>query len=340
MTRARHPAAILVLSTLVWMCSAAPGDAALRLCNRTSYILYASTGSETVKAIATRGWLRIVPGACEVAVAGALSAPQYFVYARTSQAHSGSAHAWGGHTKLCTKETDYALENPLGTQNCPSGDAFHMPFATLDTGGQENWTTTFTQSPPLNSANAARRAGIARLLRDIGYKIRQGIGPALENFRLQMKMAPDAGLADLFDALETEAMKIASPAGYSICNDTDAPIWAALGMKRAGAWVARGWWKVMPGACARAIATKLSDEAIYLLVERKDGRRLVAGKTKFCITNITFDIEGRTNCAARGLNTAGFAVTDTKNRGGFTAHVSEDGLLLPLPRPGYASSPK
>jgi len=148
-----------------------------------------------------------------------------------------------------------------------------------------------------------------------------------------MKLAADAGLADLYDALETEAMKVASPSGYSICNDTDGPIWAALGLRRAARWVAQGWWKVVPGACARAIATKLSSDKIYLLVEKSDGRRLVSGKENFCVTNITFEIEGRTRCSERGLSTVGFAAIDTKGRGGFTAHVSEDGLLPPPRQP-------
>lgn len=329
------PGATLLGCALAWICATSPADAALRLCNRTSHILYASTGGETGTTVATRGWMRIVPGACEAAIAGGLTAQRYFVYARSSQAHNGPARAWGGHTGLCAKDTDYALEQPLGTPRCPSDDAFTVPFATVETGGQANWTTTFTETPPLASANAARQAGIVRLLGDAGYNVGlgEGVGAALKKFRLRMKLAADAGPTDLFDALETEAMKVASPAGYSICNDTDAPIWAALGMRRAGVWFAQGWWKVAPGACARAIATRLSSDKIYLLVEKSDGHRLVTGKENFCVTNITFEIQGRTRCAERGLTAAGFAVTNTKGRGGFTAHVSEDGLLPPPRQP-------
>ena len=333
MTRARHLGAILLFGTIALASAVSPASAALKLCNRTSYVLYASTASEVAGAMRTQGWLRIVPGSCAVAIAGTLSASPYYVYARTSHAHSGPAHAWGGHTGLCVKDIDYTLDTPLGAPRCQSDDAFARPFATLMTGGKTDWTTTFTQTPPLASWNAARQAGVARLLGDVGYKLGPGrggsIGTALDQFRTRMKLAADAGLTDLFDALETEAMKVASPSGYAICNDTDAPVWAALGYMSGKTAIARGWWKVMPGACARAIATRLTWDRVYLLVEGHGNRRLVSGKENFCVAGIAFEIEGRTHCAARGLTTAGFAVTSTRGLSGFTAHVSEDGLLPP-----------
>ena len=143
-------------------------------------------------------------------------------------------------------------------------------------------------------------------------------------------MMANAGAPDLFDALETEALKVSAPAGYSICNDTDAPIWAALGLRDEKVWHSRGWWKVAPGACAQTIAEALSHDKIYLLVERKDGRRLVSGRKKFCITNITFDVGRGADCKKRGLATAGFAATNTRALTGYTAHVGEDGLLPPM----------
>lgn len=333
MTRARHLGAILVFAVIALVTALSPASAALKLCNRTSYVLYTSTASAVEGAMRTRGWTRIVPGACAIAIAGALNAAPYYVYARASQAHSGPALAWGGHTALCVKDTGYTLDTPLGAPRCASDDAFPAPFATLQTGGKTDWTTTFTQIPPLASWNAARQAGIARLLADSGYKIGPngsgGVAEALDKFRIRMKLATDAGLTDLFDALETEAMKVTSPAGYSICNDTDAPVWAALGLIAGKTAVARGWWKVMPGACARAIATKLSTDRVYLLVEGHGSARLVTGKDNFCVTAITFEIEGRAHCTERGLTTAGFAVTSTRGLAGYTAHVSEDGLLPP-----------
>jgi len=324
----------------LWLCAlvlcagfSAPASASLKLCNRTSYVLYAATAETTGAGTTTRGWTRIVPGGCAVAVPGPLASSGYEVYARTSRAHRGPAHDWGGTDNRCVKDTDFSLKLPPGDGRCTSGDSFAVPFARLDTKGRANWTTTFTLSPAVASLAAAHDAGIARLLSDIGYKPGPGgnwVPAALTKFRLRMRLPPDANNADLFDALETEAMKVAAPAGYSICNDTDAAFWAALGEKSGKTWRARGWWQVMPGACAHAITQPLSADKIYLLAERKDGVKLVTGRENFCVTSITFEVEGRTHCAERGLKAAGFAVTDTRGRSGFVAYVGENGLLPSL----------
>ena len=292
-------------------------------------------------AVKTQGWIRIVPGACQIAFPGDLTTQPYYVYARTSQAHSGPARAWGGNVSLCAKETSFALTTPIGGNRCSSDDSFAMPFNHIDTQGKTRWTTTFTQAPGPASLAAAREAGLARLLGDIGLLHMAGhtsaakaaaapVAMALDSFRTRMKMPKSAGPADLFDALETEALKVAAPAGYSVCNDTDEPVWAALGLREGGVWASRGWWKVSAGACARAITTPLSADKVYLVVERKDGHRLVSGKEMFCITHITFDVQRRTQCKERGLKSAGFAATDTRGLTGFAAHVSEDGLLPSL----------
>ncbi len=311
----------------------APAHASLSLCNRTSYVLYAATAETAGTEAITRGWTRIVPGTCASAIPGPLAPAGYEVYARTSRAHRGPAHDWGGTDRRCVKDTDFSLKLPGGSDRCPSDDSFAVPFAPVETKGQANWTTTFTHSPAIASLAAARDAGIARLLSDIGFKPGAGgswVSAALTKFRLRMRLPPDANSADLFDALETEAMKVAAPAGYSICNDSDAPFWAALGENAGKTWRAHGWWQVMPGACAHAITQPLSADKIYLLAERKDGVKLVTGRENFCVTNITFEVEGREHCAQRGLKAVGFATTGTKGRSGFVAHVGENGLLPSL----------
>ncbi|HEY6578117.1 MAG TPA: DUF1036 domain-containing protein, partial [Rhizomicrobium sp.] len=113
---------------------AAPAAADLRVCNRTSYIAYAAVGYESGLQMLTRGWTRVVPGDCATALQGPLSQPEYFVYARSSRAHAGPARAWGGRIRLCAKETNFAIDVPVGGAHCGSDDAFLMPFATISTG--------------------------------------------------------------------------------------------------------------------------------------------------------------------------------------------------------------
>jgi len=53
----------------------------------------------------------------------------------------------------------------------------------------------------------------------------------------------------------------------------------------------------------------------------------VGGPNGFCVTTIEFDIQGRDNCAKRGLTAAGFAETNLKGEAGFVAHVAENGIV-------------
>jgi uncharacterized membrane protein len=95
--------------------------------------------------------------------------------------------------------------------------------------------------------------------------------------------------------------------------------------------VARGWWDVPPGACAKALTTPLAFDTVYLLAERHGNPKLVTGPATFCVTDVAFEIFGDKNCTARGLTEAGFAATTTKGKTGFAAHVGNDGLLPPAP---------
>jgi len=326
------------------MLGVAPAAAQMHLCNQTSYVLYTALGFQSGMGMATKGWTRIAPGDCALTIAETLTAPAYYIYAKSAQAHSGPSRAWGGQTRLCAKDTDFSLQTPFGAPSCGSDDAYLMPFAAVSTRGSASWTTTFTENPRLPSFLAAREAGTARLLSDIGYKVDLGDtkahADALAKFRARVKLAANASPDDVFDALETEALKASAPQGYSICNDSDSVVWAAMGLQHGSNWVARGWWKISPGACAKTITEPLVADHVYVLAEKHGNSRLVAGPAKFCVTDIEFEIYGNQRCTARGLTEAGFAVTNTKGLRGFAAHVGSDGLVPPAPLLSQARTPK
>jgi uncharacterized membrane protein len=326
------------------VCAFAPAaQAGLRLCNRTSYVLYAATGHvEGIDAV-TQGWTRIVPGSCETAIAEPLTARGYFVYARTSLAHAGTSRAWGGNQPLCVKDAGFSLRVPVASLRCPDEDTFARPFAGVATKHEKNWTMTFDETPAFLSMADAARAGTKRLLRDIGTKIGavdakpdKAVDTALAAFGKNHKFSSN-GTA-LFDALESEALRTTAPSGYAVCNDTAAPLWAALAFQRTGKWISRGWWKVAAKGCAKLITDALATDRIYLLAEKPSGAALATGPAKFCITNVEFEIEGRTDCARHGQIEAGFAETQTRGRTGYTAHVGDKGLIAP--RVIYVGTPK
>jgi uncharacterized membrane protein len=325
-----------ILASLFVCASATASQAQLKLCNRTSYILYAASGyAQGVNAV-TQGWTRIVPGTCQIAIKERLSAHGYFVYARTSLGHAGQMRAWGGTQKLCVKDADFTLSSPLAAQRCVADDTFDRPFAGVDTHRAKSWAMTFDETPAFASMKDAEAAGLKRLLKDEGAKI-GAIDPkpdkatdaALTAFRKRMNMAATATPSDLFDALETEALKTTAPAGYAVCDDSDKPVWAALGEDKGGKFVSRGWWKIAAGGCAKAITEPLAADRIWLLVQTPGGVPIVYGPNKFCTTSVEFEIQGRENCAKRGLVESGFAETKVKGLAGFTAHINDKGLLLP-----------
>jgi uncharacterized membrane protein len=333
------------LAAFLSLCTfATSAEAGLKLCNRTSYVLYAATGYLKGVNAVTQGWYRMLPGTCQPTIREALTARGYFVYARTSLAHSGPSRVWGGQQKLCVKDANFALSTPAATR-CPSDDTFELPFAGVDTKRQKSWAMTFDDAPAFATLQDAERAGLKRLLRDQGAKIGaidakpdKAADAAMAAFRKRLNMNPKASTSDLFDALETEALKSTAPAGYAVCNDTSKAIWAALGLNSAGKWVSRGWWKIAAGGCAKAITDALKTDKVFLLAQTPGGIPIVYGPDKFCTTNVEFEIQGRENCKSRGLVEAGFASTNVKGLSGFTAHVSEHGLVY-MPKV-YSGTPK
>jgi uncharacterized membrane protein len=326
----------LILASLI-LCVAAPSaQAQLKLCNRTSYILYAASGyAQGINAV-TQGWTRIVPGTCQYAIKERLGAHGYFVYARTSLGHAGQMRAWGGGQKLCVKDADFAITTPIAALRCLADDTFDRPFAGVDTHHAKSFAMTFDETPAFAAMKDAEAAGLKRLLKDEGAKIGaidakpdKASDAALAAFRKRMNMAAAATPSDLFDALETEALKTTAPSGYAICDDSDKAVWAALGENKGGKFSARGWWKIAAGGCAKAITEPLNTDKIWILVQTPGGVPIVTGPNKFCTTNVEFEIEGRDNCAKRGLVEQGFAETKVKGLSGFTAHVNDKGLLLP-----------
>jgi uncharacterized membrane protein len=323
----RFALALLVLGLL-----SLPAQAALTLCNRTSYILYAATSAIQSPKSETEGWTRVAPGECQLARKERLTAETYLVHARTSLAHSGPPRAWGGAYPVCVKDANFSIKQAVTQPYCTADDTFPLPFAALDNRGKASWMMNFDEQPAM-TLTEAQLAGVKRLLKDNGYAIARidgkpdkTTGSALADFRKRMHFAADAGNAELFTVLEREARKRIAPAGYTVCNDAREPLLVALGQMDNGNAVSQGWWTVQPGACAKTLTTPLSSDAVYLLAQRKSGGTLVGGPQRFCTTQAAFQIRGSANCTARGFTDSGFAATRTKGLAGYVAHIGPAGL--------------
>ena len=329
MFRSRYAIAFIFLFLLL----PHPAKADLKLCNRTSYVLEAATSTivKNTESL-TQGWLHLFPGDCALAVKGQLNAVSYLVYARSSLAHAGAPRAWGGAFPVCVKEGDFSLHQAVTRPYCTQADTFALSFAPINIKNRQDWTMALDESPVLPSLVAAQLAGVKRLLADNGYKPgtinalpSKPTEAALTDFRKQAKITPADGNAVLFAALEKQALTKAAPQGYTVCNDTGEPLLAAIA--EAGAKpVSRGWWRIAPKACARAVTTPLNGNPVYLLAQKLNGIAVVGGAQKFCTVAGAFEVQGRGNCTTRGMIEAGFAITAGHGAAGFVAHIGTGGL--------------
>jgi len=323
--------ALLVLMLSLLLPGAAHAD--LRLCNRTSYILYAATSQPQGGARQNQGWSRVTPGDCQTAIKGAVSGPGLQVYARSALAHSGPQRAWGGNQAACVRDGNFTLRQSGTTPICAAG-GYSESFATIDTHGRDDFTMTLDEQPALPSLIAAQLAGVKRLLKDNGFAIGaidstpdKATGKALTAFRARMHFPPTAGNAELFTALETQAQKSVAPAGYTVCNDGKDELLVAMGESSARQEVSRGWWRIAAGACARTVTTALGSDAMWLLAQKANGAVVAGGPDRFCVAPQEFEISRRRDCAAHGQAEAGFVKTPTRGLSGYIAHIGAGGLI-------------
>jgi uncharacterized membrane protein len=315
---------------LAFLVAASPAHAALKLCNRTSYILYAATSSVISPGSATHGWIRIAPGDCAIGLPEKLTAQSYLVYARAGLSYSGPERAWGGNFPSCVEQGQFTLHQTVTQPYC-TGATFAVPFAAVDTHGKTDWTMSFDEQPALPNLEAAQLAGVRRLLQESGYKIPRidgkpdkATGAALKDFRKKAGLGDRGGNAELFAALENRALAHgAAPDGYTICNDGKSNVAAAVAQRNDKEIVSRGWWRIAPSACARLITTSLKGTQTWLLAQRPGGATLVSGPDKFCIAAGAFEIKGR-SCPASSQ--AGFLATPLGDVAGRIVHLNDKGL--------------
>ncbi len=321
-----------LLALLILLLAASPASAALKLCNRTSYILYGAVSAVTSPGSVTQGWTRITPGDCATAIPAPLTAQSYMVYARSSLAHAGQQKAWGGDFPVCVKDSDFHSAEKVTLPYCTGADMFALNFAALDTGGKRDWTMNFDEEAQYSLPDA-QLAGVKRLLKDNGFdpgpitpKPDRLTAKALAGARAKFGL-DKANNAQLFAALEDQARKTGAPAGYTVCNHTKDGLLVATGAMENGKPVSRGWWTLGGGACARTITSELAQDSVWLFAQKqKGGAAAVSGAQKFCIANGAFEIAGM-SCAA--VMQAGFARTDTRKLAGYVAHIGAAGLGAP-----------
>jgi uncharacterized membrane protein len=301
--------------------AAAPAQADLTLCNRTSYRVEAAIGLEKRAAVATRGWFRADPGECRKVIAEALDADMVYVHARTPPVYGNAPIPQSGHAEFCVGLKDFNFADARG---CPANRQARFTAAQpADTGNGP--VINLAEEAAYDDAQA-RLAGMQRLLTIAGYDAYPIDGvqgaktqAALAKFLRERKLPADApSQASFFDTL-LEAARNPQGAGFAWCNETQYTVMAALGVVEMGAIVTRGWYRLDPTQCVRP---NLRGEPHRLYsygeavdgdgraIKRGDAPLAWGGNVALCTRDGKFELSDHKDCLGRGLNSAGFAVLD------------------------------
>lgn len=310
--------------------------ASLTACNQTSYVLRAAVGFDARARSISRGWFLIEPGQCRALIEGTLAAKTYFTFAHSLSVHLGEMKYFSGAEAFCTEAGPQDF-NIAGQKECEKRGFVQRGFARIDTGGAEDWTTSFTEAKEY-TLEEARIAGVQRLLQDIGAsdgKIDGYRGSKTSRAVIAFKRKHGLGSdATLPSALYAELIKAAeaSPrsAGFRFCNETDQIAWGAIGYDGTGDPTSTGWFKIPPRGCTDAIKERLRAKAYYSYAEadRKSGGLLVwGGEEKFCTSDDRFVIRGREACEKRGYTSTGFMRIDPRGTGELVQTLTAEGAL-------------
>jgi uncharacterized membrane protein len=309
----RFGLALVVLAT--------PAQAELTLCNRTSYQMEAAIGLEKRANVSTRGWFRIDPGQCKQVVEGALDADMTYVHTRTPPVYGSAPLPQNGNAEFCIRDGNFEIANARG---CPVTQQARFSAAR---------PSDTPKGPAVNLAEEAdyddaqaRLAGIQRLLVIAGYDAHPIDGvqgaktqAALNKFLKDRKLSVDAANGPDFFAALLDAARNPVGAGFSWCNDTKYTVMASLGIVEMGAIVSRGWYRVDAGTCLRP-DVRGEPRKLYSYGEAVDGNgRTIkngdaalawGGNVTLCTRDGKFELSDHKDCAARGLNSAGFTAID------------------------------
>jgi len=316
-----------IAAATLFLCLMLPvaAKADYEFCNRTSYVLDAAIGFEAESGWMSRGWVRILPGDCAPMLQGPVDERDYYVFARSMDAHDGSIKYFSGNTGFCVVENAFEIE---GREQCAIRGFDSADFQRVRTSAGKGWTTSFAEASDY-TPEQARIAGTQRLLHDLGFALRQVDGIAARNTLRAVQAfqrsedLPATGRIDteLLEQLVERAIANHASVGLDLCNRTDDLVWASIGYQNGDDKISSGWIRIEAGSCRKAIKGKLLQDAYYVYAEaidhsgspvRRDGADLVwGGNDSFCTKATRFEIRGRENCAARGFDERGFLRVET-----------------------------
>lgn len=302
------------------------------VCNETSFMVDVAKAWRTPSGVAAEGWLRLAPGGCGEIGPGPET--DQYIYARSTPAYLGGVREWRGGLEVCIDETDFQLE---GVADCAALGLESRGFRQLDEA--ERARTVLVELADFRQR--AEEAGLQRLLQAAGYDIRVIDGYAGRRTRRQVDAfesdygrAFGADRAGLIAALHERALERNENAGLRICNGADLPVAAAVSRAEGQGYLTRGWWRLEPGACAKALAERLTAGEIFVHARLIDGgalRPISQGLETFCVAPGRFSTELREGCEDIGFEAAAFRPAPEPQDGGTELRLTNRDFEEALP---------
>lgn len=280
----------------------------------------------------TQGWREIMPGDCASVVTGPVIKGDYYVFARSIDAHKGPTKFFSGNFSFCTLPDAFSISV---RENCAAHGYDAFDFIRVPVKEGPEWTTTFGE-PRDYSMEEARVAGAQRLLIDNGLRVPKIDGYAAKNTERAVmafqranghkvtSVIDDALIADLVEGAKREQMKF----GLTLCNKTTNLVWAAVATSRADEDTSSGWLRIAPKSCTKAIKDKLENKPYFIYAEATDDKGAIAmlgtkrliwsGRDVFCVKTTRFDIRGRESCATRGYDERAFLKIDAGGKASYS----------------------
>src|SRR5690606_14841769 len=134
---------IAAAAFLCWLVLPSAARADYHFCNKTSYVLDSAIAFDADGRWKSRGWTRLPPGDCMSVLEGPVAEGNYFVFARSIDAHEGSIKYFSGNTDFCIVDGTFEIE---GREQCAMRGYDSADFLRVQTTAGENWTTTFAEA--------------------------------------------------------------------------------------------------------------------------------------------------------------------------------------------------
>jgi uncharacterized membrane protein len=129
--RRRHCLALLASAAL--LASSGCAIAALRVCNKTKYLLNFAVGYNAGADFATEGWWSVTPNTCATPIKGALTSRYVYLYATDIDAND----VLKGSVSMCIDRRKFQT---FGIADCWRRGLQAVNFAEVDTLSSPDWT--------------------------------------------------------------------------------------------------------------------------------------------------------------------------------------------------------